>query len=106
MKKFLLIGLVACGLAGCAGLSTAPTTAKTAGSVCAGAGAAMAALALQGTPAEQAQALKDAAVLTPACSATSPANAVTASIQSAATALTTLAAPYQIGPTTMGAKLP
>jgi len=105
MKKILIIGLAACGLAGCAGLSTAPTTAKTAGSVCAGAGAAMAALALQGTPAEQARALKDAAVLTPACSATSPTNAVSAAIQSAATALSTLAAPYQISPSTTGAKL-
>jgi len=106
MKKFFIIGLTAFGLAGCAGLSTTPATAKTAGSVCASAGAAMSALALQGTPAEQAQALKDAAILTPACSATTPSNAVSTAIQTAATALTTLAAPYQISPATTGAKLP
>ena len=52
-------------------------------------------LAIKGSPAQQTQALKIASTLTPACSASTPTAAVSSAIQSAATTLTQLAAPYQ-----------
>ncbi len=94
MKRlFLSVGVLA--MAGCAGLPTSHVPQKTIGSLCATAGAAMATLALQGTHAQQREALADAAIITPACTAATPTAALTSTVSAAANALIKLAAPYQ-----------
>lgn len=55
----------------------------------------MSALALEGTPAQQQQALADAGILTPACSSATPQTAITAAVTSAAQNIISMAAPYQ-----------
>ena len=92
LRKWPLAGAVAMGLAGCAGITTSGTTAKTVGSVCAGAGAGMATLALVGTPQQDAQALKYAAIMTPECSASTPGTAASAALIQAAQAIEGMAA--------------
>lgn len=92
LRKWPLAGAVAMGLAGCAGLNVSTTAAKTVGSVCAGAGAGMATLALIGTPAQNKIALEKAAIMTPECSASSPGTAASAALIQAAQAIEGMAA--------------
>lgn len=100
MKNYFIISGLALSLAGCAGLSTnAP---KALGSACATSGAYMSAIALSGTPAQAAQALKDAAVLTPVCSASTPASAESTAVASALANLASMAKPYMIQSPTGG----
>ena len=85
------VGVLA--LTGCAFLGT-PTTQKVMGSTCATAGASFSALSIAAPMSVQVQALKQAAVLTPACSSTTPASAESAAVVQAMTSLTALASPY------------
>jgi len=89
---FLVAGALAT-MTGCAFLGT-PTSQKVMGSTCATAGASFSALSIAAPLSVQVQALKLAAVLTPACSSTTPASAESAAVVQAMASLTTLAAPY------------
>ena len=96
-----LVGVLA--MSGCAFLGT-PTSQKVMGSTCATAGASFSAISIAAPLSVQMQALKLAAVLTPACSSTTPASAESTAVMQAMTSLTTLASPYiTAGHTTTGA---
>lgn len=102
MKNYFVISILALSMSGCAGLTNnAP---KVLGSACATSGAYMSAIALRGSNAQVAQALKDAAVLTPVCSASTPATAETTAVATALASLASMAAPYMIQPTTGATK--
>lgn len=101
MKNFFIISGLALSLAGCAsGSGVALNSSKALGSSCATAGAALKALAIKGTPAQDALAMHYAAIITPLCSARTPGQAQSAAVLSALTALTSLAAPYMLQPPT------
>lgn len=94
LRRWSFAAPLGLAMAGCAATGTLPAS-QTMGSVCASAGAAMAVLAVQGTPAQNTKALQIASTLTPACSASTPSAAVSAAVLSAVGALDALAAPYQ-----------
>jgi len=90
---FLGTGALALTMTGCAFLGT-PTSQKVMGSTCATAGASFSALSIAAPLSVQVKALKLAAVLTPACSSTTPASAESAAVVQAMASLTALASPY------------
>ncbi len=93
--------LAALALGGCATLESLPqntTAAKTAGSVCATAGAAFQAIKLD-LPDKLPQARKAYTILEPYCTAATPGAAMTAAEAKAYQEIVTLAAPYLEGTT-------
>ncbi len=89
-----LVGLTIISASGCAMFQS--NTPKAAGSFCATAGAYMSAISVGGTLAQQVQALNYAAVITPACSQTTPIGAESTAVSQAMSKLASLAAPYMI----------
>lgn len=93
MRAIFVLMAVGVALGGCSAVQT--QTPKTLGSACATAGAALHAIAVAAPIHVQEKALKIAGVLTPACSAATPASAESTAVAQALAELTKLAAPYE-----------